>query len=263
MYEENAVNEAQEQVVDAQTPAEVTSEVEAQPAQVTTESEPAAEPPAKVPQTQEENSRFAQIRRQYEQMLKKQKQESDAELERYSGLMNTLKGMGYEGSAAEVEDQIKAQQQGVTVEQIREQRANDQARAKQMMQNDPEYRRLQQVERDFQELQVERFCEQDLATLKKAFPDMKESHIFELGDDYMRLRANQVSPIAAYNAAVAAKAAVAKPVPPEIGAVNGTETKDSEYYTNEELDALTEKQLKDPKILAKARKSMEYLFGPK
>lgn len=263
MFEENAVNEAQEQVVDAQTPAEVTSEVVEQPAEGTPEAAQTTEPPAKAPQTQEENSQFAQQRRRYEQMLRQQKQESEAAMEGYSGLMNTLKGMGYEGTPEEVANLIEAQQKGVTVEQVRAQKAADQARAQQLMERDPRYQQAISEAERYREIVKENIRSKDAAAINAAFPEAKVGDPRDLGEQFMALRKAGVDAVTAYANLQMAKAATAKPVPPDMGAVNGTETKDSEFFDENELDALTEKQLRDPKILAKAKRSIVYLFGPK
>ena len=62
----------------------------------------------------------------------------------------------------------------------------------------------------------------------------------------------------AYAAMQQAKQATAKPVPPVMGAVNQTPA-EKEFYTSEELDRLTDKDLDDPSIFARAMRSMTRL----
>jgi len=263
MEELNTVNEVQEAVVEPQTPEEATNEV-TEPAEGTPE---AAEEGAAVkpPQTPEENRRQAQMRRSRENDLLQQLRAAEAKnqesAQQYDRLLGALKGFGYEGDAEAVTEAILAQQRGVTVEQVRAQQAEERQRLQEMVRRDPEYQRARQLAEAYEQLLMQQVRDRDLAEINKAYPEAKIRDIEELGEDFRALREAGVGNLAAYAAVRGAQAAVQKPVPPEVGAVNSTQTKDNEYYTNEELDALTAKQLENPKVLAKARRSMEVLFG--
>lgn len=257
MDELNTVNEVQEQVVDAQTPEEVTSEVEEQPAEVTTDAGQTPEPPAKAPQTQEENAQFAQMRRRYEAMLNQQKAEQEAELAKYRGVVDQLKGFGFEGTPEQVTDMLEAQQRGVTVQEVQAQKAADRARAEAMMKQDPKYQQAISEAERYREIVKENIRAKDAAAINAAFPEAKVGDPRELGEQFNAFRRAGVGAVEAYAAIQAAKAATMKPVPPDIGAVNGTEGKDNEYFTQEELDGLTMDQLKDPRVLAKANRSVQ------
>jgi hypothetical protein len=101
-------------------------------------------------------------------------------------------------------------------------------------------------------------AERELEALKKTFPEIKADSVFGLGQEYINLRVAGVGAEAAYVAAKGAAAATAKPAPPSMGALS-KDAPDKEYYTNEELDTLTDEQLDKPGVLERALKSMARL----
>ena len=98
----------------------------------------------------------------------------------------------------------------------------------------------------------------DLREIRAAFPKEKIGHVRELGRQYFALRRCGVDNLVAYSAVRAAAAASKKAPPPDIGPVGSGETS-REFFTREELDRLSDKELSDPKVLEKAVKSLSKL----
>ena len=251
----NTVDEVQEQVVDARTPEEVTSEVaeEAEGTPEVTE----AEPVAKVPQTQEENRMFAELRRKYESQMAEDRRQAEAQRASYDRLMGVLQRHGYEGDADQVADAIAAQQEGMTLEQYQARKAADQQRVDELILKDPRYLRVLQSEAELREKNSQNIREKDAAAINAAFPDANVKDPRELGPRFTAMMRAGVSAVDAYAVLKMADKATEKPTPPDIGPVNGGGGQDHEYFSNEELDNLTLDQLvKNPKLLEKANRSV-------
>lgn len=94
----------------------------------------------------------------------------------------------------------------------------------------------------------------DMREIRRAFPDETAQDVHALGEGYSRLRAAGVDNLTAYGAVRLQK----KQAPPDIGAASsGADARD--FYTGAELDALTGRQLSDPKTLERAMKSLARL----
>lgn len=225
--------EVQEPVVEAQTePEEVVEEKPTQPRRV--------------------NQQFKAQRRESERQQFEKLQADNARL------LEALKGYGYSGTPEEVTAQIRAAQAGVPYEEYQRQQAQDEARYKEMMRNDPDYLAVQQ-KADFYEREViNRMMVDDLAAINKAFPEAKIKSLQELGDDYLNLIGAGVSPLAAYTAVKQAQEATKKPVPPVMGALNKTPA-EKDFYTPAEVDELYKNHpelARDPKTAEVIRNSM-------
>lgn len=255
MFEEvNAVNDAQEQVVDAQTPEEVTSEV-AQEAEGTPEATN-AEPPAKVPQTQEENHQFAEMRRRHQAELAEERQKTAG----FDRLMGVLQKHGYEGNAEQVADMIAAQQEGIPLEEYQARRAADQKRVDELLQKDPRYVAALNHAAEMTEKNNQHIRERDAAAINAAFPDANVTDPRELGPRFRAMMQAGVDPVDAYAVLKMADKAKATPTPPDIGPVNGGGSQDEEFFSDEELNGLSIDQLlKNPKLLEKANRSVTRL----
>lgn len=256
MFEEaNAVNDAQEAVVEPQSPEEVTSEVaeEAEGTPEVTE----AEPPAKVPQTQEENHQFAQMRRRYEAELA-QEREKNAGFERLLGVLN--KGYSYEGDAKQVADMLEAQKEGISLEQLQARQAADQKRVDELLQKDPRYVAAINHAAEMTEKNNQHIRERDAAAINAAFPDANVTDPRDLGPRFRAMMQAGVDPVDAYAVLKMADKAKATPTPPDIGPVNGGGSQDEEFFSDEELNGLSIDQLlKNPKLLEKANRSVTRL----
>ena len=136
-------------------------------------------------------------------------------------------------------------------------------RAKELRENDRE----QQLRREVLEhplvkeaialLEKTRF-DKDLAKVKEAYPELAAKSPKEVGELYCRLMASgQVDPVVAYEAQLAADRR-RNPVPENMvsaKSAGGTNL----YYSSQELDRLTDRDLKDPGVFKKAMLSLSKL----
>lgn len=98
----------------------------------------------------------------------------------------------------------------------------------------------------------------DLAAVKAAHPEVAADSCRALGTRFFALMATgMLDPVTAYEAVLAYEKRRAGPqAPPAIGAVTGTGGQDKEFYTPEEVDRLSSRQLKDKKTLDRIIRSM-------
>lgn len=218
------------------------------------EEQPVERPAERKPQSREVNHQFKLMRQEQERLQRQIAEQQTAN----NRLLEALKGYGYSGSAEEVAAQIAAAQRGISIEEFNEQEQQAAERARAMMQSDPEYLAMRQELNAYKQAAFENLFQNDLEDIKKAFPDFKGKSIDDLGFQFSVLRANGVDAVTAYAAMQQAEQATAKPVPPVMGAVNQTPA-EKEFYTSEELDRLTDKDLDDPSIFARAMRSMTRL----
>ena len=107
--------------------------------------------------------------------------------------------------------------------------------------------------------QVDRIMREDLAAVQAIDPSVKS--LDELGDSFLKMRLNGENSLSAEEAFYAVKAMQLKEkvlAPDAIGKVADTKA-ERDYFTSEELDALTDEELDDPKIYEKAVRSMQKL----
>ena len=238
--------EVQEPVVEAQTEAaEETPVVEEQSVE---------DRPVKKPQSREVNHQF-KLMRQEQERLQKQYEQMTADNNR---LMEALKGYGYSGNAEEVAAQIHAAQRGISYEEYQAQQEADSKRIKEMMQTDPEFLAMKQKADLYEQEAFNRVFKDDLAAIKKAFPDVRAKTVEDLGDQFTALRANGIDAVTAYAAINKGQEATRKPTPPVMGAINQAPV-EKEFYTSEEVDNIEKnhpEMLDDPKIFNRIMKSM-------
>ncbi|MBQ8600101.1 MAG: hypothetical protein IJ407_01795 [Clostridia bacterium] len=100
--------------------------------------------------------------------------------------------------------------------------------------------------------------ERDLDRVREAYPGLAAKSPKEVGEIYCRLMASgQVDPVIAYEAQVAADRR-RNPVPENMVSAKSTGGT-SLYYSSQELDRLTDRDLKDPNIFKKAMLSLSKL----
>ena len=223
------VNEAPQET--DTTTSEVTEEV--------TETPETVEPVAKV-QSAEENSRYAEARRQAEAEAKAIKAQNDR-------LMQALKPFGYEGSPDEIADAIMAQTQGISVEEA-------QARRETQERAEAERTQMQSETEFYRNIAIQKLMADDLRTLQTVYPEVK--NLEGLGNEFFSLLGATKDPLLAYEAVQAKKAKTSKPVPQEIGAVNSSSSKEKDFYTSSEVDKLSKSELANPKIMQRVMDSM-------
>ncbi len=96
--------------------------------------------------------------------------------------------------------------------------------------------------------------EHDLRRIQKAFPKEKIESIDQLGEPFFALRRSGIDPVVACAALLQSRGQ--QQTPPEMGLLSGRHQPAQEYYTPAEVDRLTEKELRDPGVMAAVRWSM-------
>lgn len=181
--------------------------------------------------------------------------ETQSQLE---SLQEKLKELGYTGTAQDMIDQIEAGRREVSVEQVRRERLEEEARQKQAIQEaikkDPEYIRNQQELRVLRERESRRVFEEDLATVRKLNPQEKAQTVQELGNDFIRLRANGIPADVAYKATHEIQPQVEPPK--DTGKVKGSQSAAGAYFTPEQVRAMSQAEVN--RNLDKIEQSMKH-----
>lgn len=93
----------------------------------------------------------------------------------------------------------------------------------------------------------------DISEIKKKFPDETAKSVKGLGRDFITIMATGLfTATEAYEKALSKKTAK----PKSTGGVTQTVSNRKDYYTSDELDRLTAKDLDNPKVMARALKSL-------
>ena len=219
----NALDEAQVPVVEAPV-ADAVLAVEEMDAQQAVVLGKAALSRKAAAQSPEENARFAQLRRcrrQLEQLLE--------EVRQLTGKQWVL-----------AEEQPDPQLHKLEAERC--------------LLEDPDYleeRRKALRDRRLAHLRV---LEEDLRRIRQQFPQERIGCLGDLGEDFLILRENGVSPTAACAAVLGARQEICHA--PEMGLMHHRQEGPKEYYTPGEVDRLTEQELRDPGVMAAVRYSM-------
>ena len=112
----------------------------------------------------------------------------------------------------------------------------------------------------YREMEVQRMMADDLKEIQSLDPTI--TSLGDLPDTFLALRFNQLAPMTAREAFVAAKTIMQQTKPPKpasAGSISGSGGGESEFFTSEELDNLTPKMLDNSKIMEKALRSMARL----
>lgn len=200
--------------------------------------EPQQTEPIKQPQRDfEKDAAFARMRREAEHVKKQNEM-----------LAQTLKQYGFKGETPEdVIDSANAYYLQKPIEEVRQQRLDIEKRQQEETQR--------QAELDFyRNKEIERLMEDDLKKIQKLDPSVKS--LDELGEDYFNLIQAGVDGEVAFEAVKAKKQRETIIPPAEVGKVNSNSKAEKDYYTPEEVDRLSEKELENPKIWEVVRKSM-------
>ena len=238
----------QEPVVAAQEPA---AEDGATAGEQTTEPGPQA--PAKPAQTAEENARFAQFRREA-QAARREAEQARAAAQRAQNVLNRY---GYQGdNLDEVLDTLEAAQRNISVSELSQERAAEAERFRQAMQHAPEVVQMRRQLAEYQRREDQRILDDDLGEIKRLNPGETAKSVLDLGPQFLALRAAGVDTQTAYNAVSQTRQQNTKPAPPEIGAVNTSTPKEKDYYSPEEVDRLSEKDLENPRVMEAVQRSM-------
>lgn len=197
-------------------------------------------------QTPEENAAFARMRREQEQARREA-----AESRRQNQLLiNAISRFGYHGNPDEIADQLMAASTGKPIDQVRNERIQQQSANDAALQAKAEAKYYKD---QFLNAQVKSAMERDLKAIRKIDKTVKS--LDDLGPEFLSLIGSGVDAETAYYASTAKKQAHEKPKPKDMGAI-GSGNKEKDYYTPDEVDKLTDAQLDDPKIRSVIRKSM-------
>ena len=181
--------------------------------------------------------------------------ETQSQLE---SLQEKLKELGYTGTAQDMIDQIEAGRREISVEQVRRERLEEEARQKLAIQEaikkDPEYIRNQQELRVLRERESRRVFEEDMATVRKLNPQEKAQTVQELGNDFIRLRAAGIPADVAYKATHEIQPQVEPPK--DTGKVKGSQSAAGAYFTPEQVRAMSQAEVN--RNLDKIEQSMKH-----
>lgn len=232
------------------------------PAEPATAAKQGAKEADKPKQTKADNAAFAEMRRKTQE-LQRQLDEARREREKVDSALTKHFGATGESITDKV-DALVAKALNISVDELRARDAIEAQKAKERVKQDPEYVAVTKERDELRTRFAELLYAQDLAAIKAAFPDETAETVDDLGEDFRMLRVKKGDPITAYKMVRAARDVAEpehKPEPPAMGAVGDQSTPESEYYSADELARLDKnpKLLDDPKILAKAIKSLTRL----
>lgn len=114
-----------------------------------------------------------------------------------------------------------------------------------------ENERLRAENEQYAAQDIERRMKEDLAAIRSIDPQV--TSLAELGEDFESLVAAGIDAPLAFRAV---RQMMSAAEPPEMGPMDGSGSKEKDFYSPEEVDALTSAQLSDPKVWQKVRKSM-------
>lgn len=202
---------------------------------------------AKPRQSSEENSRYAEMRREAENYRNKY---SSLE-ESVKDILPGLKEYGFNGETLEdIAMEMKASKMGVTVDEYKNSELERKSELEKAIAADP---RIAEAERITREAQFGK----DLAAVKAAFPKVSANSVSELGEVFMRSMAAGLSPEDAYAAQLNYNKRTTKPSPPKMGTVQQSYEPEKETFSEDELASFKKDELvKNPKLLEKAMRSM-------
>lgn len=184
----------------------------------------------------EKDSAFAKLRREAEQAKKEKEM-----------LAKTLEQFGFTGSPEEIIDQANAHYLQKPIEEVRQERLQQER-----MQQE---KSKEQAELEFyRNKEIERLMQDDLKRIQGLDPTVKS--LEELGNDYFKLIESGLDAEIAFSAIQAKRQRETKVAPASIGKINSNTKADKEFYTPAEVDKLSEKELNDPKVWERVRKSM-------
>ena len=203
-------------------------------------------------QGREENAAFKQMRQRIDAL--------ESENRKYKSMADVVgTDLGVRSSDPEtLRIELQARREGVTPDVVRAREITERQRYREQLNSDPEFIAAQTQLRYYRQELARRQREQDVAELQAKYPADKID-ADSLGEQYAKLRAAGVDNLTAYAAVrtVSEMAAAQQPAPPpDTGAVGTAAEQEKDFYTPEEVDRLTSKQLDDPKIMEKVMKSM-------
>lgn len=120
----------------------------------------------------------------------------------------------------------------------------------------PEHAALRQELRRYQRQLLSYRQLRDFEEIRAHDPTVTAHCIDDLGAEYIKLRCAGIGNLTAYEAVKRARESGKKAAPPDTGAVGLDAVQAKEYYSPEEVDRLSGRELDDPKIMERVMKSM-------
>lgn len=207
----------------------------------------------------EKDSFYADMRRKQEldrnkAELNQLKQQNARREERLQSVLSRF----FEGNTLEeMLDTAQARAEGISTEELHQRQREV---AAQQAQVDEAAALRGQVEY-YQQLQAQQMMDNDLKEIQAIDPTV--TSLADLPPMFVSLRFNDVQPMSAKEAFLAAKNITEQtktPKPASTGSMTSSAVKEEkEYFTSEELDNLTSKDLDKPGVFEKAMRSMERL----
>lgn len=239
--------------MEAQATPEVETMETAESAEIGAKAAESAEPQNVQPATKEQTSKEEKPKRDLE------RDSAFASMRRENAKLNRLlnaykagaKAQGYDGNDEEIVQKFNADALGVSVEEYKAKFQKEQAEAEKQERLEEELEALREEKR-------KRVFEDDLKAIKDAYPEVKAKSVRELGEKYWSLmKTGELSAVEAYEVIRKLEERGKKTPPPSTGSVKQIAGKtEKEFYSSEEVDKLSSKDLDDPKTLDKVLKSM-------
>lgn len=178
-------------------------------------------------QSPEENALYADMRRKQE--LEAARQQLSTEKQKGERLAVALGRLGYSGSVEEIADRLEGEKRKMPPEQVKAER-------EELTKASGTISALEQENIALKQKEAKRTFAADLAEIQKLDKGVKA--LQDLGDDFIKMRAAGVSNLVAYNAVKSAN-----PKPPSTGDLNTTTTKEKDFFTREEVAAMSQSEV--------------------
>ena len=245
MYEDYNIESAESQEV-AEPETEELESAESQEVAEPEESENSTESTEEQPSGRTEaDAAFAEMRRRIQEL-----ESQNSDLERRNGAMSGALSRYFEG---ENDDDLIINANAYADER-------DPAEYREQYERDLELERLQAqnsaLEEQLMDAEVNRLMREGLREVQAIDPNIKS--LEELGDSFVDFIAAGLSTEDAYWAVQAKERSTKVLAPDAIGKVADTKS-ERDYFTSEELDALTDEDLNDDAIYEKAMRSLQRL----
>lgn len=210
-------------------------------------------------ETKAMSERINKIRSEHSRVI----EQKDREIKGLTKIADALRQNGFKGETNEdLLYDFMSSVEGISKEEIKSRESLKAQKEVELEQqnrekflNDPEIKALLEAGRN---AQFENQARKDLDEIKSKYPDLAAESVFDLGDEFIELRAKGISPVKAYRLSLMEKEDEKNSIPPTTGSFVKSEMEDKEFYTPEEANKFsTEYFMKHPDVLEKVTKSME------
>lgn len=204
------------------------------------------------------SERINRIRDEHSRVI----EEKDREIKELSRIADALKQSGFKGETnEELLYDFMSSVEGVSKDDIRNRERLKAQRAAEIEQqnrekflNAPEIKDLLEAGRN---ARFENQARRDLDEIKDKYPELNVESVFDLGEEFIELRAKGIDALKAYRLSLMQKEDEKNSIPPSTGGFAKSESEDKEFYTPEEANKFsTDYYMKHPEILEKVINSM-------